>query len=390
MTVLTNAAIVLPDEVIEGHIVVEDGRIAALGTGPAPSTVAAHDVGGDLILPGLVELHTDHLETHVAPRPGVTWNMTAAIQAHDAQIAASGITTVLDCLRVGSDADNTMTSNEPRDDITSQISRDMAAGVDAAKRAGRLRADHLFHLRCEVSVENAVEAFELFDDCEGIVMISLMDHTPGQRQFASLDAYRLYYQGKSGMSDADFDAFQADRIARANVHSDRNRRTLSERARARGLIIASHDDATDAHVAEAIRDGVRLAEFPTTVEAAGASREAGMAVLMGAPNLVRGGSHSGNVSASELADRGLLDIVSSDYVPFSLIQSAFVLSEREGWSLPRAVATVTKTPAETVGLSDRGVIAVGRRADLVRVAPSPGGGDVPLVRCVWREGVRVA
>ncbi|MBJ3775421.1 alpha-D-ribose 1-methylphosphonate 5-triphosphate diphosphatase [Acuticoccus mangrovi] len=375
MTTFTNARIVLPDAVLDGHVVVEDGRIAAIGEG------AAHgeDMEGDYLLPGLVELHTDHLETHVAPRPRVRWNTTAAIQAHDAQIAASGITTVLDALRVGLEADSSLTSKD---------SRAIADAINAAQADGRLRVEHRFHMRCEVSDEYAIPGFELFDDLDGVSLISLMDHTPGQRQFRCLDAYRAYFQGKTGMSDPDFEVFQAERRARAAIWSDKNRRELAERAKGRGVVIASHDDATVEHVAEAVRDGVSLAEFPTTIEAAEASRTAGMRVLMGGPNLVRGGSHSGNVSVGELADAGALDILSSDYVPFSMLQAAFVLSEREGWTLPAAIATVTAAPAAAVRLDDRGRLAEGLRADMVRVRRKDAG-EIPVVRSVWREGMRV-
>ncbi|WP_108658453.1 alpha-D-ribose 1-methylphosphonate 5-triphosphate diphosphatase [Acuticoccus kandeliae] len=376
MTILTNARIVLDDEVIHGHVVMEDGIINAIGEGAA----AGEDCEGDYVVPGLVELHTDHLEGHISPRPRVRWNTTAAIQAHDAQIAASGITTVLDALRVGLDADSSLTSED---------SRQIADVIAAAQDEGRLRVDHRFHLRCEVSDEYALGGFALFDDMPRVALVSLMDHTPGQRQFRSLDAYRAYFQTKSGMSDPEFERFQAERRERAAIWSDSNRRELAIRAKARGVIIASHDDATEAHVAEAVRDGVTLAEFPTTIDAAVASRAAGMKILMGGPNLVRGGSHSGNISVGELADIDALDILSSDYVPFSMLQAAFVLGEREGWTLPRAIATVTKNPAAAVNLTDRGRIAVDYRADLVRVR-CHNDGDIPVVRAVYRAGARVA
>lgn len=375
MTTLTNARIVLPDAIVDGHLVIEDGAIAAIGEGPA----RGEDCAGEFLLPGLVELHTDHLESHVAPRPRVRWDLTAAIQAHDAQIAASGITTVLDALRIGLDADSW---------LDSQASRDIAEAILAAQSDGRLRAEHRFHLRCEVSDEFAGPGFALFDDCPQVELISLMDHTPGQRQFAQLDAYKAYFQDRRGMSDAQFEVFRADRRARAARWSARNRREIAERARARRVVIASHDDATLEHVAEARRDGVTLAEFPTTEAAAAASSAAGMRILMGGPNLVRGGSHTGNVSAAALADRGMLDIISSDYVPFSLIQSAFLLGERPGWSLPRALATVSATPAQTIHLDDRGRIEEGLRADLVQVRRAAG--EIPLVRRVWRAGRRIA
>ncbi len=137
-----------------------------------------------------------------------------------------------------------------------------------------------------------------------------------------------------------------------------------------------------------MEQGIRVAEFPTTTEAAAASKQAGLGVLMGAPNVMRGGSHSGNVSARDLAAQGLLDILSSDYIPFSLIQSAFFIGDAvEGISLPQAIAMVTKNPADAVGLTDRGVIEPGRRADLVRVRLEE---HIPVVRTVWREGRRVA
>ncbi len=142
----------------------------------------------------------------------------------------------------------------------------------------------------------------------------------------------------------------------------------------------------EAHVAEAASLGARLSEFPTTEAAAAAARRHGLKSVLGAPNVVRGGSHTGNVSALELARRGLLDILSSDYVPSSLLQACFRLQDEAGITLPGAIATVTRTPAEAVGLTDRGELGIGKRADLVRVAETPAG---PVVRAVWREGVRV-
>ncbi len=183
-------------------------------------------------------------------------------------------------------------------------------------------------------------------------------------------------------------AFCEKRMAESAQYSRENREAIASACRARGIVLASHDDATAAHVEEAVAQGIRVAEFPTTAEAANASREAGLGVLMGAPNVMRGGSHSGNVSARALAEDGMLDILSSDYIPFSLIQSAFFLGEAvDGISLPQAVAMVSKNPAEAVGLTDRGVIEAGRRADLVRVRVDE---HVPVVRTVWREGARVA
>ncbi|MFG1241141.1 alpha-D-ribose 1-methylphosphonate 5-triphosphate diphosphatase [Xanthobacter sp. DSM 14520] len=375
--VFANARLVLADEIVTGHLTVRDGRIHAIGTGAAPQ--CAVDLEGDFLLPGLVELHTDHVEGHLAPRPKVRWNPLAAVLAHDAQIAASGITTVFDSLRVWPDKKAVgMDGDAPV----------LIRALKEARAAGVLRADHLIHLRCEVPTDTVVEDAAAILETTDVHLISLMDHTPGQRQFASVDQFRSYYMKKSGITVEEMDVIVATRLDFHERFARENRAGLVALAHAHGCVVASHDDGTPEHVAEAIGDGVAVAEFPTTEEAARLSHDAGIRVLMGAPNLVRGGSHTGNVSAEALARAGLLDILSSDYVPSSLLWSAFDLNRRApSIDLPRAVRMVTKTPAEVAGLTDRGEIAQGRRADLVRVTLS---GDMPVVRAVYRAGQRVA
>ena len=375
-TVLTNARIVTAETVIHGHLVLHGELIAEIGEGPART---GQDMDGDTLIPGLVELHTDHIEGHFMPRPKVLWNKMAAIQAHDTQIAGSGITTVFDALRVGTDENATLTADEMAE---------MGEMIGKAVNEERLRADHCIHLRCEVSAADVLTGFAGLAGNPLLKLVSLMDHAPGQRQFADLGAYRTYYQKKLGLSDAAFESFSSKRLAQSTEFSDRHRRDIAEICRERGIALASHDDATVAHVDEALALGMSIAEFPTTLEAASASRAAGLHVLMGAPNIVRGGSHSGNVSAIDLLRLGLLDILSSDYVPFSMLQAAFHLADIGAAGLPEAIRLVTLNPAEAVGLTDRGAIAVGRRADLVRVRSHPG--EPPVVRSVWRQGNRVA
>ena len=300
-------------------------------------------------------------------------------------IAAAGITTVFDALSLGYSE-----GGEMRGRLIEQF----MPALDAHMADSALKSDHLVHLRCEVSSEMLLRQLDRLIDHPRVKLISVMDHTPGQRQFVDLDKFKTYYMGKWGMSEAQFDVFSEKRMATSQIYSEANRRATVERARARDLRIASHDDATLAHVDEAKRDGIAIAEFPTTLEAAGASHGAGMAVLMGGPNIVRGGSHSGNVAAKDLAARGQLDIVSSDYVPSSLLLGALLLEQQiDGLSLPQAVATVTRNPAHAVGLDDRGEIAIGKRADLIRVHRAPAAGrdlNVPVIRDVWRGGHKIA
>jgi len=377
-TVLTNARIVTGDSVIEGALVARDGVITEISEGRS-QLASALDCEGDYLIPGLIELHTDNLERHIMPRPGAYWPSDAAVLGHDREIAAAGITTVFNALCVGE-----VHSRSAR----VQLLGEMSDAIEDQMADGALKADHYFHWRCEVSYGGLIELLEPLMTYSRLRLISAMDHTPGQRQFTDLDRYVEYYQGKFGMSDEELKAFIAQREEDQRKHSARNRAAVVSLAREHSLTLASHDDATEAHVAEAVDDGMAIAEFPTTVEAARASHEAGLQVLMGAPNIVRGESHSGNVSARELGQHGFLDILSSDYVPGSLLYGALLLEQSAtGIALPQAIASVTRNPARAVGLEDRGEIAPGLRADLVRFRATK---KAPIIRDVWREGKRVA
>lgn len=373
---LANAQMVLPDRVLAGHLLVEDGVIAAIKTGAMPR--GAIDCGGDLVMPGLVELHTDNLERHMEPRPEVDWPHLPALLAHDAELASTGITTVFDALRVGSSA-----GGKGRYD---PYARKLATEILDARAAGLLKISHFLHLRAEICSETLLQELADFGPEDRVGIVSLMDHTPGQRQFRDMTALRAYLGKKRSMNDAEF----AEHVARLKAmqlrHGAAHEAGAVTEARRLGAVLASHDDTTLAQVATSAQVGVGFAEFPTTREAAQACHEAGIAVMMGAPNLIRGGSHSGNVAAKDLAQAGLLDIVSSDYVPAALLLSAFRLATL--WDdLPRAVACVTDSPARAAGLDDRGRLEQGLRADLLRVSHSAG---VPILRGAWSRGARVA
>ncbi|NAZ36482.1 alpha-D-ribose 1-methylphosphonate 5-triphosphate diphosphatase [Rubellimicrobium sp. CFH 75288] len=376
--ILANALLVLPDRVERGWIAIAGGRIAEIGEGDAVPA-GATDCGGDLLAPGLVELHTDNLERHLEPRPRVDWPHAPAIIAHDAELAGGGITTVFDALRVGSIV-HVSGAEKP-------YARGVATEIAALRREGALRIEHRLHLRAEVCSETLLEELAEFGPEDGVGLLSLMDHTPGQRQFRDMSQLRAYVMGKHGLSEEEFQAHVAGQQAlRARV-GERHERGAVEAARRLGAVLASHDDSDREQVALSAAHGARIAEFPTTLEAAEACRAAGIAVMMGAPNLIRGGSHSGNVAAADLAEAGLLDIVSSDYVPAALLQSAFALARIWDGDLARGFACVTEAPARAAGLADRGALRTGLRADLVRVAER---GGHPLTRGVWCAGRRVA
>ncbi|MBB1489577.1 alpha-D-ribose 1-methylphosphonate 5-triphosphate diphosphatase [Oceanospirillum sediminis] len=377
--ILTNAQLVLRDEVVQGTLVVRDGKIAEISQGKS-QLAQADDLGGDFLLPGLVELHTDNQEKYFSPRPKVDWPGHLAMSTHDAQLVAAGITTSFDSVALGDVAGDSIR--------VEKLDAMIKAIVDSEKN-GINRADHLLHLRCEVSYPGLMAFFERYIDVDLVKLVSLMDHAPGQRQFPpeNIPKYREYYQGKYGFSDTEIDAFIVEQQANSAKYSDRYRRTICAVCNERGIATASHDDATIEHAKESAELGMQVAEFTTTMEAAKASHDLGLKVLMGAPNVVRGGSHSGNIAAKDLAQAGVLDILSSDYYPSALLQAAFMVAAQDnGYSLADAVALVTANPATASNLFDRGELKAGLRADLVQVRQHE---VMPLIQRVWNQGKRV-
>lgn len=371
----TNAHMVTPRGVVRGSLLSRAGRIDDLGANTSFS--GAEDFGGDYLLPGLVEIHTDNIERHFMPRPGVRWpSGLAAILAHDAHMTAAGVTTVLDAVSAGE-----FSAKRMRREIFAATLQ----ALEQARAGDLLRAEHLLHIRCELADRAVAEMFASVMDHELLRLVSIMDHTPGQRQWSDLEKYRAFHADKKWTDDELLAEIARLRAVQAS-HADPNRETILALCRERGLPLASHDDTTADHVEETARLGMGIAEFPTTREAARRAHELGLATVLGAPNIVRGGSHSGNVSALDLAAEGLVDILSSDYMPASLLHAPFVLHHKLGQPLHEALATVTANPALALGLHDRGELEAGKRADLLRVRVVD---EVPVVVAVWREGRKV-
>lgn len=374
--IFANAQLVLPGEVLRGALVLREGRIAAIDPGAAVPA-GAIDCEGDFLAPGLIELHTDNLERHLQPRPKVDWPHAAAILAHDRELASCGITTVFDALRVGS-----ITSDESY----GKYARALASEILAVRAKGALKISHHLHLRAEICSETLLEEMAEFGPEDRVGIVSLMDHTPGQRQFRDISKLEAYVMGKRGMDRAGFEAHVAGLKALQEKYGAAHEAGAVAEAARYGAVLASHDDTTAEQVGVSAQHGVAMAEFPTTREAAEACREFGIATIMGAPNLIRGGSHSGNVAAKELAEAGLLDIVSSDYVPAALLTSAVMLGDLWG-DMARGLACVTYAPARAARLDDRGRLELGLRGDLVRFGRME---KAALVREVWSDGRRVA
>jgi alpha-D-ribose 1-methylphosphonate 5-triphosphate diphosphatase len=375
-TIFTNARLVLPDAVIEGTLVMRGEIILDVAPGRS-SLPGAIDLDGDYLIPGVVDVHTDNLERQVQPRLNARWPSRSALVAHDTQCAAAGVTTVLDALCVGNlgfDKDRIRTFREGMVDL------------DAMLLTGLLKAEHFLHLRCEMPAQDVIEMFDPVADHPRVRMISLMDHSPGVGQYANVDNYRALRR-KEGMPE-DYIERRITELQNQRARlRDPNRRALLQRVADLDVLLASHDDRTEEEIAENHADGIRLSEFPVSMIAAKAAKAHGMEVIVGAPNIVRGGSHSGNASAAEMVREGAVDALASDYVPAALVEAAFRCGEAAGIGLPEAVAMVTDHPARMAGLSDRGRLQAGLRADIVRVRVHE---DLPVPRQVWRAGERVA
>jgi alpha-D-ribose 1-methylphosphonate 5-triphosphate diphosphatase len=374
-TIFTNAVMVLPDQTLTGTLNVHGETIHCVEAGRS-SVAGAIDLDGDYLIPGVVDVHTDNLERQVLPRSLARWPSRSAMVAHDAQCAAAGVTTILDALCLG---------DLGFDTGRIQTFWDGVADLDALTPTGLLKSQHYLHLRCEVPAADMLSCFDAVVDHPLVRMISLMDHSPGVGQYANVEFFRSLRR-RGGLDEAAIDR-QIVRLLdqRARLRGP-NRRTLLDRVRGRDIALASHDDRTVEEVAENAQDGIRISEFPVTMEAAEAAKSSGMDVIAGAPNLVRGGSHSGNIAAADLVRAGWVDVFASDYVPPALVEAAFRCAREQLVSLPKAIAMITSRPAEISGLTDRGKLMQGQRADLVRVRVHE---DLPVVRQVWSGGERV-
>lgn len=365
--ILTNARIVTGDETFQGSVCVRDGVIAGIEQG-GTSLPTALDLDGDYLLPGLIDVHTDHLEKQALPRAGMVWNALNAIMTHDVIVCAAGITTVFDSLVVGA------VGNPERRALLSH----MIGGIEDARRQRLLRADHLLHLRCDAREDGLFDLLSPHLDRPELRFVTIMDDGPARDP----DRFRRLERRKK-VADDDIES-QIAAAATTRDHSADNRRRLVEVCRQRKMALASHDDTKVAHIEEAAAFGLTIAEFPISMEAAQAARAAGMTIIAGSPNIVAGRSHIGNVSGRDLAAEDLIDVICSDYIPASLLHALWTLkTEPFGLRLPQAVALGSSRPAGLFGFTDRGEIALGRRADLIRVREHDG---APVVRNVWVEG----
>jgi alpha-D-ribose 1-methylphosphonate 5-triphosphate diphosphatase len=366
---------VLADRVMEdATVVVEDGRIASVRErGAAPAD--AVDGRGAFCLPGLVDIHSDGLEKEAEPRRGVTFPADFALASFEGRVRAAGVTTVFHGVAFEDNAD--MSRSVERAERCCEA-------IGARRRSGAPLVDHRVLHRLDARDPGGLASLRriLADSAEPVPLVSFEDHTPGQGQYADTDAYRSFLERTQNLgrseAQAEVDAWRVRRDAQRS-HRDTAIDWMTAEVEAGRFRLLAHDPADAADVAEATKWGAAVAEFPTSRAAAAAAQDAGMPTVMGSPNVLRGGSHSGNVAAEELVALGLCTALASDYLPSTLLAAAFRLAEAGCVSLPEAVALVTSGPAQVAGLDDRGTLSDGHRADLVLTTLDRGWPTVRLV-----------
>lgn len=404
--IVRGGAVVCPDRVLENHdVIVRDGTIeAVVASSDASATVrpvyfaGADDTGvpgfdvdvatglpvvdarGAYVTPGMIDIHSDYIENIASPRPSVVMDLPTSLYKCDRELVGHGITTIFHSLSMMGNDEFKPKPIRHFENVSRLLS---AIG---AMRAGEER-DHLIRHRMHLRIE--LDAVDRYDEIAGYIdrgevdLVSFMDHTPGQGQYRDLLVYaetvKSYHD--EGMSDA-----QVSEVLRMRMESAKmgfgQLRHLASLARERNIRIASHDDdsAEKLDVMEML--GARISEFPIDMETAHEARRRGMATLAGAPNVMMGRSHSGNLSAREAIVNDAIDVLCSDYYPAAMLTAVFLLHEECGVDLADAFALVTRNPARAVGLDGSiGSIEPGKKADLlvVRRIGCGNGGVMPVV-----------
>jgi alpha-D-ribose 1-methylphosphonate 5-triphosphate diphosphatase len=381
---IVNAAVILPDQILDnGAVLVRDGHIdevapaaAALRDQAAPRI----DAEGAYLLPGLIELHNDGYEFEMNPRPGANLPLPLAFDTFERRLAGAGVTTEFHAISF---------MDRPSTGRSVSNAERASAYLAELREDGFRPVDHQILHRLDVWSPSVLDTVFASVDRMPVRYLSLNDHTPGQGQFRDIDGYiarMKAYEETRGTQPLNVEGMLktiADRNADTSTLPAIYARLRTEHER-KPLVIATHDDDSVEKVDLGWSLGATVAEFPVTVEAGRRQRELGMPILVGAPNIVRGGSQSGNLDARELIQLGLADIICADYHVPSLLPAAFRLVDEGLRDLPSAVRMLTLNAARAVGLADRGAIEPGLQADLVLARLSRSG--FPRIEQVYRRG----
>jgi len=355
---IRNGAIVTPDSCLQSvDLLVKDGHIAEVSSRAVLTADQVIDAAGKFVMPGIIDLHTDALESEITPRPGANFPLEVALQEIDTKMLSCGITTVYHSIHLGyKDADVHSKSKYTRKQIieaTSKFARESAL------------CNSKIHLRFEITGTHALDTLEDMMENGVIDLLSFMDHTPGQGQYPREQFIKN--QTSKGFTEEQATEELERRQSRSKVSREDLKR-ITKRANELGIPVASHDDDRPELVQKNFEMGLTISEFPINVETAAKATALGMQVLGGASNVLRGGSLSGNLCMTEAIKAGFLDGLCSDYYPPSIYHSIFKLHREEGLTLPQSTNLATLTPAFSAGIqANKGSLEVGKDADIILV-----------------------
>lgn len=349
--------LVLPDRVVaHGSVRIEAGKIADIVERPVPDGIRGR---GHTLYAGFIDMHGDMIEQELEPRPNVDFPMEVALNALDARLAAAGVTTAYASVSFS----RGVRAGERRSfEHTSRVIRDLSKARKSA------RVDHRIHARFDVTFDNAVGVLGGLLENGHVDLVSLMDHTPGQGQYRNIEIHIRNKAAQHGIPESEARQLILETMANRSRPQEvllGNMNEVARICRAHGVPLASHDDDTREKANLMADLGAVIAEFPVTLEAAQAAIDRGMMTAMGAPNAMRGQSYSGNLSAREAHATGLLTILAADYHPAAILPAIHALALTDPDGLAGAARLANANPAQALGLTDRGEIALGKWADLV-------------------------
>jgi len=358
--VLLNDAFVPADVVIKGEFI---ERIDAYG-----KNEVAVDLGDKKIAPGIVDLHSDAIEKEIEPRHGATFPVELAVAELDKKLSMAGVTTMFHAIGF---------EENPKKKRSIDLAISQIEEINKANDK-HLGVDNYVHARFELSCDEAVEPIKEVISKDMVKMVSLMDHSPGQGQFKSLESFKTYYSSYYGLDDNEVQEVVDKKL---NKNEEKINDLISY-AKEHNLTLLSHDDDCIEKLDGLLDLGVQISEFPLDLEVAKYAVEKGIATGMGAPNIVRGGSQSGNIAAIELVKEGVCKYLCSDYHPTSMLQAVYRMKEDANLDIAEGFSMVTSTPATYANLDDRGVIAEGKRADIIVVDDT----HIPKVVLTLKDG----
>mgnify|MGYP000037089579 CR=1 FL=1 len=353
--------VLIGERFVPADLVIKDGLIKEICDYQAKEN--AIDLGDKKITPGIIDLHGDAIEKELEPRPGAVFPIHLSVAELDKKLSMAGITTMFHAIGF---------EDNPKKSRSVEFAIRQIEEIYHANH-NHLGVDNLIHARFELSNIDATEPIKKLIKKGMVKLLSLMDHSPGQGQFKTLESFKKYYGSYYGLSEEEIQL-----VVEKKLNKDEDKiNDLIACAKEHNLILLSHDDDSIEKLEGLLELGVRISEFPLDKKVAKYAVSKNIATGMGAPNIVRGGSQSGNISAIELVKENICGYLCSDYHPASMLQAVYKMKEDANLDIAKGFAMITTIPAQYAHLDDRGVIEVGKRADLIVID------DSSLPKVVW-------